>query len=175
VGDPRVAFGNRLEEALFLGALHGETLHRPQAREHLGPAAERARPVLEQRTVAARLLRRRAHADQRGQRRERAHRDGEAPIEFDERSEREAEIRDRGQHLEREFADRGDEAVDRRVDAIDGAAHRVPLVIGQRQLVQPRSDALAQREVQRQPHAPAVRLEHLRQPHLQQLRQRDER
>ena len=172
--DLGIALGHGREEALLLGLFHREALDRADAGEHLGPAAEGGGPVRKQRTVTLRLLGCGAHADQRRQRREHAHRQGQAPVQLHQRRQRQAEIGDGRQRLERQLADRGDEAVDGDVDPVHQAADGVLLVEAERQLVQPRRDALAQAEVQVEPHAPAARLEQARQPHLAQLRHGDE-
>jgi hypothetical protein len=167
-----IALRDRFEETPLLGLLHREALHGADAGQDLGPAAEGAGPVREQLAVAPGLLGRRAHADQRGQGREDAHRQGEPPIQLEQRGQRQRQVRERGQRFERQFRHGRDEAVDRCVHPADGGAHGLALVVVEGQFVQPRRHALAQREIEVEPHAPAARLELAREVHLHQLGER---
>ena len=150
-----VPLPDAVEEALLLGLLHIEDLHRHHPGQDLVEPAVDGAPPLDESALALDLLGGGPGADEGRERRERDDRGRETPVQSVHRQDREHQVQGGGQQIEREIAERRDIPVDALVHAVDRATHGLPLVIGQWQAVQLADHPLAHRVLDTEPHVPA--------------------
>ena len=167
----RVAVALPGHEALHLAFLAHERLHGADAAEHLAQARVQSGPVLEQASLARRLLARRARADHRRQRSEEEHQHAQPRLERPHRDQREHEVDERRQHREGDVAERTDETRQRLIHRRHGAADARLLMVRERQARELAHHLLAHLQVDAEPHAPGGRAQSGRRQHANALQQ----